>query len=413
MNELQPQKYSNTCLDRGLLVSLRDGELTPEETEQARAHLAACPDCAADERSMQTASQEIYELFTLLGPSPHEIPQSEPVLLALQSRIEVESRREESHSALSPAGSNIRFFQARKPQHRNRWWIAAAAAILIALLVLPNAGALASQFLALFSVQQFQPVSVNPQTFRNGIGEDLQSFGDVSINSNNLNSISHPTQAQLEQDLNFKLLLPGHLPSGVGQAVQFTLIDSADGTFTFNAAKARAYLAQTGQSNVSIPPQLNGATFTITLAPGVIINYGNQCQRQDQSITGSSPRTAALGCSGGKPFYIGEIPSPVINATGKASLEDLRNFVLSLPKLSSGARLLLQDVNLSNGVVPLPIPQQVQAQQVTTHGAQGVLMTDSSLSLGAIVWQTHGIIYMVAGATSDSTQLLDSANSLH
>ena len=413
MNELQPQKYSNTCLDRGLLVSLRDGELTPEETEQARAHLAACPDCAADERSMQTASQEIYELFTLLGPSPHEIPQSEPVLLALQSRIEVESRREESHSALSPAGSNIRFFQARKPQHRNRWWIAAAAAILIALLVLPNAGALASQFLALFSVQQFQPVSVNPQTFRNGIGEDLQSFGDVSINSNNLNSISHPTQAQLEQDLNFKLLLPGHLPSGVGQAVQFTLIDSADGTFTFNAAKARAYLAQTGQSNVSIPPQLNGATFTITLAPGVIINYGIQCQRQDQSITGSSPRTAALGCSGGKPFYIGEIPSPVINATGKASLEDLRNFVLSLPKLSSGARLLLQDVNLSNGVVPLPIPQQVQAQQVTTHGAQGVLMTDSSLSLGAIVWQTHGIIYMVAGATSDSTQLLDSANSLH
>jgi hypothetical protein len=414
MNELQPQKYRNSCLDRGLLVTMRDGELTPEETEQARAHLAACPDCAADERSMQTASQEIYELFTLLGPSQDEIPETQPVLLALQSRIEVESRREESHAAASySTGSNIRFFQARKPQHRNRWWIAAAAAILIALLVLPNAGVLASQFLALFSVQQFQPVSVNPQTFRYGIGEDLQSFGDVSINSNNLNSISHPTQAQVEQDLNFKLLLPGHLPPGVGKTVQFTLVDSADGTFTFNTAKARAYLAQTGQSGVSIPSQLDGATFTITLATGVIINYGNQCQRQDQNITGSSPRTTALGCSGGKPFYIGEIPSPVIQANGKASLEDLRNFVLSLPKLTAGVRALLQDVNLSSGVVPLPIPPQIQAQQVTTHGVQGVLMTDSSLSLGAIIWQTHGIIYMVAGATSDSTQLLNSANSLH
>ena len=414
MNELQPQKYRNSCLDRGLLVSLRDGELTPEEIEQARAHLAACPDCAADERSMQTASQEIYELFTLLGPSPDEIPETQSALSALQSRIEVESRREESHAALlSSTGSNIRFFQARKPQHRTRWWIAAAAAILIALLVLPNAGVLASQFLALFSVQKFQPVSVNPQTFRNGVGEDLQSFGDVNIQSNNLNSISHPTQAQVEQDLNFKLLLPDHLPPGVGRAIQFTLVDSSDGTFTFNAAKARAYLAQTGQSSVSIPSQLDGATFTITLAPGVIINYGNQCQQQSQSVTGSSPRIAALGCSGGKPFYIGEIPSPVIRATGKASLEDLSNFVLSLPKLNPTVRVLLQDVDLNSGVVPLPIPPQVQAQQVTTHGVQGVLMTDPSLSLGAIIWQTHGIIYMVAGATSDSTQLLNSANSLH
>jgi len=111
MNELQPQKYRNSCLDRGLLVTMRDGELTPEETEQARAHLAACPDCAADERSMQTASQEIYELFTLLGPSQDEIPETQPVLLALQSRIEVESRREESHAAASySTGSNIRLF---------------------------------------------------------------------------------------------------------------------------------------------------------------------------------------------------------------------------------------------------------------------------------------------------------------
>jgi len=182
--------------------------------------------------------------------------------------------------------------------------------------------------------------------------------------------------------------------------MRFSLINSASGTFTFNAAKARAYLAQTGQNSISIPAQLAGATFTITLTPGVIINYGNQCQAENQ-------------CSGGKQFYIGEIPSPVIQATGKASLKDLRDFALSLPKLSSGVRLLLQDVDLNSGVVPLPIPPQVQAKQVTIHGVQGVLMTDSSLSVGAIIWQTHGIIYGIGGATSDSAQLLDSANSLH
>lgn len=413
MNELQPQKYSDACLDRGLLVSLRDGELTPEETEQAQAHLAVCPDCAADERGMQTASQEVYDLLTVLGPSQHEIPETGLALSALQARLDVENRREESQAAAaSPANSNMRFFPARKPRRRNRLLIAAVAAALVALVVLPNAGALANQFLALFSVQQFQPVSVDPRTFRNGVGEDLQSFGNLQTNFSNEDIMQYPTQAQAQQHLNFKLLLPTHLPPGVGHAMQFTLINATDGTFTFNAATARAYLAQSGQSNVSIPAQLDGATFTITVAAGVIIEYGNQCQPQNQGSSSSNSNLPSLGCSGGKPFYAGEIPSPVIRATGKATLKDLLAFVLSLPKLSPGARLLLQDVNLDSGVVPLPIPPQVQAQQVTTHGAHGVLMADSSLSLGAVIWQTGGIIYMVGGETSDGPQLLDTANSL-
>jgi hypothetical protein len=415
MNELQPQKYNDSCLDTGLLVSLRDGELTAEEIEQAQAHLALCPDCAADERSVRTASREVYDLLAILGPSQHEIPETKLALSALQARLDVQNRRRESHATVpSPVKSKIRFFQAGRSQYRGRWWIVAIAAALVALLMLPNAGALASQFLALFSVQQFQPVSIDPQTFRNGIGEDLRSFGDLNgYPYGNPSSVQHPTQAQVEQSLNFRLLLPSHLPPGVGHAMQFTLFDREEDTFTFNAAKARAYLAQTGQSSVSIPPQLDGATFTITLSPGVIIDYGNQCQQQGQNASASSSDRAALGCSGGKLFYIGEIPSPVIRATGKASLEDLRNFVLSLPKLSPGARLLLQNVNLNSGVVPLPIPPQIQAQQVKIQGVQGVLMTDSSMSLGAVIWQTHGIIYGTAGATSDSAQLLDSANSLH
>jgi hypothetical protein len=315
----------------------------------------------------------------------------------------------------------------------------------VALILLPPTNGLANQFLSLFQPQTFQPVSVNLTSFRNGLGEDLQYFGEMSVNAGNLSSITHPTQAQIQQDLNFKLILPGHLPPGVGPARQFTLIDSSEGTFTFNAAQARAYLDENGQGSVSIPPQLDGATFTITLATGVIINYGKQCSAQTQTVNpsgsnsgrvtashaapGSSPAAsasngnstssgsalgiAALGCTGGKPFYIAEIPSPVIRATGKASLEDLRSFLLSLPRLSAGVRALLQDLNLTTGVVPLPIPPQVKAQQVTTHGVQGVMMVDSSLSLGAVIWQTGGIVYALGGAISDSTQLMDSANSLH
>ena len=139
MNELQPQKYNDACLDRGLLVSLRDGELTPEETEQALAHLALCPDCAVDARGMQTASLEVYDLLTILGPSPQEIPETKLALSALQARLDVQNRGEESHATVpSSAQSKIRFFQARKPQHPGRWWMAVVAAALIALIMLPR-----------------------------------------------------------------------------------------------------------------------------------------------------------------------------------------------------------------------------------------------------------------------------------
>ena len=416
MNELQPQKHSDPCLDAGLLVSLRDEELTSEEMERIKAHLAICPDCSADERTMRAASKELYNLFTVLGPSPQEVPDTKLALSALQARLDVlqgtpvaqngregrpgghvvrPSGEEERH--VWPGGGKPRPYILHermgggKIRHKRRWLVGAIAAALIAVLVLPNARVLASQFLALFTVQQFQPVSVDPQSFRNGIGEDLQKFGDVSFNYPDQNSIQHPTQAQVEQSLSFKLLLPGQLPQGISHEAQFSLIESVHGTFTFRAAQARAYLAQTGQSSVAIPAQLDGATYTVTSAPGVIIHYG----------------------SGNKPFYIGEIPSPVIQATGKASLKDLRDFVVSLPKLSPEISLLLRDVNLDSGVVPLPIPPQIQAQQVTIKGAPGVLMADSSLAVGAAIWQTHGIIYVVAGASSSDTQLLDIANSLN
>src|SRR5579863_6428915 len=73
MNE-RPQQKNNQCLDMGLLASLRDEELTAGETAQARAHLASCPGCAADERGMANASKEVYDLLAQLGPQTSEMP---------------------------------------------------------------------------------------------------------------------------------------------------------------------------------------------------------------------------------------------------------------------------------------------------------------------------------------------------
>jgi hypothetical protein len=122
MNELQPQKNNNSWLDRGLLVSLRDGELTSEETEKALAHLALCPDCAADARGMQTASLEVYNLLTVLGPSLHEYGNEACALrYSGQTRRTKPGRAKPRDSTVFGSGK-IRFFKARKPAS-GRWWL--------------------------------------------------------------------------------------------------------------------------------------------------------------------------------------------------------------------------------------------------------------------------------------------------
>jgi len=181
MKELQ--QPADNCLDAGLLVSLRDGELTADETAQAIAHLAVCPDCAADERNLNNNSREVYALLTTLGALSSELPETTAAFSAIQARLNPVSPREDISEVL-PKGQK-RLFPRNK--RRYAWLTAAVAAILIALLLLPDASVLANEFLALFQVQHFQPVTVDPQTLGKELVSELQNFSDVQLPSHGNN----------------------------------------------------------------------------------------------------------------------------------------------------------------------------------------------------------------------------------
>jgi hypothetical protein len=108
-------------------------------------------------------------------------------------------------------------------------------------------------------------------------------------------------------------------------------------------------------------------------------------------------------------FVIGEIPSPQITADGKASLSDLRAFLLSLPKLTPDLHNLVAHTDVNSGVIPVPIPSGAHGQQISLQGVQGVSLSYAKGNL--IVWQKQGIVYLVTAYGSDSAQLLKSAQS--
>ena len=348
--------------------------------------------------SMDGNSSPVYAQSHVMLETGSE-PEKTPDTINQQTSRRLQTRKAPTQVLPSRKIAPQKWYQIRR-----NWVLAALAAVLVALLLLPNSGALANQLLSLFRVQQFQAVQVTRQDVKTLSSRPIPTFDDLGtlqIQSNSLRTHENLTEAQAAQMVNFSILTPNSLPQGISGTPDFSVIGAGHGTFTFNTSKAHAYFIKNGYGNVNIPANLDGATFDVTTTAGVVIAYGNQTVTQ---------------------FMVVEFPSPVVRATGSASLQELRDVALSLPGLPPQLVAQLRQIDLNSGVVPLPIPTGIDSQSITVHGTTGLLLTSNISTTipqlkkfpagSAVVWQTHGIIYAVGGTVSNTNQLLNSANSL-
>ncbi len=402
MNEQQHFEPNEACLDRGLLVSLRDGELSKAENVQALAHLVECADCSADEREVRKSGQDVYTLLDALNSPVNAMPDTTKAFAALQAKINVEQYATTFRGITQPKQKEQQPLRLTRKRTQFRWIGMAVAAALIAVLLLPNAGVLANQFLALFRVQQFQPVRLDATQTTQSLYNNLANFGTVHVTPLKFTTLTNPSKAQVEQYIHFPLLTPHTLPQGVSNTPQYHIFDGGYATFTFDATKARTAMQRMGDGNVRIPTQLNGAIYTITVAPGVGIQYARDCKGD-----------TSAACRNQKQLAVAEVPSPTVQGSTANSLEDLRGYMLSLPHLPVDVHDLWQNLDMSTGTVPLPLPSaQTNVERVSINGASGVMLSDSSIKYGGVIWQTQGIVYVVVANTNDRAQILNTANSL-
>ncbi len=359
----------------------------------------------------QALERMILEVNEVYQHEDHVVIQATDIAAAQQFLLKAipadqTRRREEMHmKKVATPVFPARTLASRKWYRSRVSWIAAVvAAALIVLLLLPGTSVLANQFLSLFRVQHFQPVTVTHQdisTLSSYSAPSIDDFGSVSFQANSFQTHYNLTQAQAAHKVNFPIQLPGRLPQGVSGDPTFGVMDSGHGTFTFSAAKMHAYLVKNGHGNVQIPANLNGATFDVTTTAGVMIRYGLRT---------------------GNPFVVVELPSPVLQATGSATLQQLRDFVLSLPGLPSQLVAQLKQIDLNSGTVPFLVPSGIDSQSVTVHGTSGLLLTNSKTTSvenikqfpagSMVVWQRGGVIYALGGVSVDKNQLLTAADSI-
>ncbi len=319
--------------------------------------------------------------------------------------------RSDDHATMKKGRNGVTSVFPAKMTAMRKWyrspktWIATAVAtVLIALLLLPGTSVLASQFLSLFRVQQFQAVQVTHQdiaTLSQYSAPSIDDLGKVQFQAQSFHIQNNLTQAHAAHAVKFALTLPHQLPQGIDNDPAFSVIGGGHGVFTFSSAKMHTYLVKNGHGNVQIPTSLDGATFDVTTTAGVLVKYGYRT---------------------GNPFLIVELPSPVIRATGKASLQELRDFMLSLPNLPPQLVAQLKQINLNNGTIPLPVPAGIQTRSVTVHHTSGLLLSSSKTKSvenieqfpagNMLIWQENGIIYALGGITVNASQLLAAASSL-
>jgi hypothetical protein len=340
-------------------------------------HLERCARCNARRAEIALDTERAAQLFSA--------PQLAPDVDVAWARIRRELDRGPAHAGSSPP------VVAPRPRFPRPSLRAALAVAAISIVVAGTAAA--ATLTTIFAPTRVTPVTVTRNELRAiaaltglGDGHALGGFttqsGSSTLRFGTITWASSPVQpaaslAQASAQAGFPMILPAHLPSGVGAVRQFSVQPRVTATVTFNARAAG----------------LTGSSVTIAAGPAVVAEY------------------SAAGGSGVPTLGVATMRRPTAQTTG-ASMSQIEAFLLGQPgippELAEEVRLL-GDLRTT---LPVPVPPGAKVHSVRINGWSGVLLTDASNTVAAVIWEDgRGFVHGVAGIIN-SQDLLNVARQL-
>jgi hypothetical protein len=374
-------------LDEGTLRRSIDEPLAL--APRALAHVKACAVCAARRDTMAAAADSVAAAFA------QELPQSDPrqAFSELRRRLELRANPLTVWERLSD------FSAWRLRGYAKGLGAAAAVAIAVLLFVFTPVGTLAQNFLTIFEPRQFVAVPVSRNEFR--FLPNLNAFGTVTDRAKpQRRDVNGPAQAQALTGIPVRL--PRWVPPAVPRNVRYAAVSRGSASFTFSAAKARAYASSAHRAMPPMPARLDGSTLTLEAGPMVVIAYGAGAdfkavrERDDERLP---------------PLVIVEAVAPRVTST-RATAREIESYLLEMPGVTPALAQQIRAIGDPSTTVPIPVPiDKAFAQDVVVDGARGLAVGDETGVGGGIVWQKYGIVYGVGGALPQR-QLMEIAQSL-
>ncbi len=321
--------------------------------------------------------QDVLDQLTWLEPGPADAPQPATHALA------------QAKQAMANQPSLIDNFFRRVNEMANRRSIALGATLVlavVALFMIPAVRATASDFLGLFRVQKFAPISVSPEQLAL-----LEQLGEQGLNPGEFVMVDEPTEPQMVFSLSDASGQTGYslrTLDQLGPASEIYVMGDGSGYLTVDLVGARAIVEAAGADPMLLPDSLDGARIDVNVFSSVQQLWSDGVMLMQTQ----SPYVA----------YPEDVDPAVL---GQALLQ-----VLGVDPVA--AQQIAQTIDWTSTLL-LPFPQDLATyQEVTVDGGPGVaLLPLDGSNQTAVMWQRDGMVNMLAGEMS-LDELLSLTNTL-
>lgn len=243
--------------------------------------------------------------------------------------------------------------------------------LIVAAFSLPPVRAAASDFLGLFRVQKFAPISVSPEqvALLNQIAEQGLHPGSLIMTDEPGESQTVASVADAEALLGFR---PRQIPA-LGEPTTIEVQSGGSGRLIVDLEQLRAIMSMAGVDPTLLPDSLEGAEINAVLHPGAVLTWAD-------GTTLMQTRSPELD-------YPDDV-DPV--AIGEALLQ-------ALGMSDDEARRLSRAIDWNNTLV-LPVPANLASfSEVVVHGTTGLALSSVEGYGNAILWQSGDYLYLLTG----------------
>ncbi len=316
--------------------------------------------------------QDVLNTLQTLAPSTSEAPKPAAVALSeIRRRAAPQPRK--SRWSLPPLFGR-----------RYAWATPLAVLALVLILSVPGVRAAASDFLGLFRVQKFTPISISAEQL--ALLEDVANSG---LYPGEVEFFEEPSEPVLATSLAEAAATVGWQPASpgsLGQPDAVYTMGGASGRLVIDVENARALMSLAGADPALIPDSLDGAQVDVTM-------YGAISQNWDDGLV------------------LVQAPSPLVEYPDDVDVTALGQALLEALGMESGpARRLSESIEWTNTLL-LPIPASIATfDEVQINGSSGLALTSVDGATSAVLWENAGMVYVLSG--SDAAALVSIASSV-
>jgi len=383
--------------DTGILRSSIDGEIDSAKAAELREHVESCAECQVELKTLKKNAASARDgLDWLPGMPDGWNAGAAAVAWAAFQRQNLAGE------------TNGSFWNVR------RSWSLAGAGVVVAAVVLLFALApvrsWAESLLAIFRVEHFTVLEVNPDTMKaKGLNDGSffnQTVGRVLSDEITITEAPRMPVPVADAAIASKLtgfnvqLIAGETPS----ALLFR--GGATAQMKLDRDRLQAILDEAGNNDVQIPESADGAVLGLHVPAGILAFYGNcgeMAERAQGKIVEEHDQLAQLGDDTCVTLH--ELRSPSVSAPQQLDPAQIAQVALRFMGMSANdAASFTQTVDWTSTLVLPVVRGESSYEKVQVAGNDGVLLRPGGQKPNNhfnLMWVDSGVLYSLAGSGDD------------